>query len=509
MMRQILRAVLPLRPRCCSAIGTPQPRLRPLCRDWCAVVFFAAALANPTFAQVPGAAKTYYTNQPSIVIPFGQEGMGQVKQVNLFYSTDQGQDWKWHDSAAPGSAKFKTFLAPGDGAYWFAVQSVDLQNQPTPPALNQLVPQVKIIVDRRPPSVLLRQAVSQAATRVGVEWDVRDEHLDIPGRGKFALDYRIEGVTDWIRETQVTPAASGTQFWEGLTAGQRMTVRLRCTDAAGNEANETTIITLDGRPPVAGGGGGGVGGVGGGFPEARDSGIHYVKDRTISIPYTIPKLGPSGLSAFDLWYTKNGGQSWEKAPSTSPPPGTMPANPAESIVPAQGSMRFEADGEGPFGFLIVARNGVGLGDPDPRPGDRPRIRVEVDTTPPTVQVKAQAGRGLDVRNVAITWSADDKNLTDRPILLQYAEAKPGAQPAETDWKPIPVLPDAQPKAGGYTWTIGREGPFKFWVRAVAKDKAGNVGADQPKSFDDRTAIIVDLEIPRVELGDPTAGPKRE
>jgi len=505
MMRQILRAVPRLRSGNRGANGTPRPRFAEWRRDLCAIVFAITSAANPLLAQVPGGAKTYFTNQPSIVIPFSQDGLAQVKQVNLFYSTDQGQNWQWHDSAPPGGAKFKTFLAQQDGTYWFAVQSIDWQNQQTPATLAQLMPQVKIVVDRRPPSVLLRQAVTDQANRVGVEWDVRDEHLDIPGRGKFALDYRIEGVTDWIRENSATPGASGRQQWEGLTAGQRMTVRLRVTDAAGNEANEQTIITLDGRPQVAPGG---VGVGGGAAPEARDSGIHYVASRTVNIPYTIPKVGPSGLSAFDLWYTKNGGQSWEKAPKSDPPPGTMPANPGESIVPSQGSMRFEADGEGQFGFLIVARNGVGLGDADPRPGDRPRIRVEVDTTAPTVQVRAQPGRGMDVRNVALTWSADDKNLPDRPVQLQYAEAKPGAQPADGDWKPIPVLPDAQTARGGHTWTIGREGPFKFWVRAVAKDKAGNVGVDQPKSFDDRTAIIVDLEVPRVELGDPI-GAKRE
>jgi hypothetical protein len=470
----------------------------------CALVFAFLSIAAPTLAQMPGGAKTYFTNQPSIVIPFAQDGLAQVKQVNLFYSTDQGQNWQWHASAQPGVAKFQTFLAPADGTYWFAVQSIDWQNQQTPPTLAQLVPQVKVVVDRRPPSVVLRQAVTDQANRVGVEWDIRDEHLEIPGRGKFALDYRIEGVTDWIRETQATPGASGRQQWEGLTAGQRMTVRLRVADAAGNEANETTTITLDGRPQV-----GAVASGGGVAPEARDTGIHYVKDRTINIPYTIPKLGPSGLGVFDLWYTKNGGQSWEKAPTTNPPPGTMPANPGETMVPQQGSMRFEADGEGQFGFLIVARNGVGLGTPDPRPGDRPQIRVEVDTTPPTVQVRAQPGRGLDVRNVAISWSADDKNLPERPVLLQYAEAKPGAQPAETDWKPIPVLSDAQTSRGGYTWPIGREGPFKFWVRAKATDKAGNIAIDQPKSFDDRTAIIVDLEIPQVQLGDPTGAVKKE
>jgi hypothetical protein len=48
----------------------------------------------------------------------------------------------------------------------------------------------------------------------------------------------------------------------------------------------------------------------------------------------------------------------------------------------------------------------------------------------------------------------------------------------------------------------------WWVPAKATDKATHIGVDQPKS-DDRTAIIVDLEIPRVELGDPTGGAKRE
>src|SRR5581483_11262511 len=83
-------------------------------------------------AQAPPPAKTYFTNQPGIVIPFDPDGLAQVKQVNLFYSADQGQTWQWHASAQPGEKRFKRFEAPGDGVYWFAVQSIDWQNQPTP-----------------------------------------------------------------------------------------------------------------------------------------------------------------------------------------------------------------------------------------------------------------------------------------------------------------------------------------------------------------------------------------
>ena len=50
------------------------------------------------------------------------------------------------------------------------------------------------------------------------------------------------------------------------------------------------------------------------------------------------------------------------------------------------------------------------------------------------------------------------------------------------------------KAGVYTWTIGKDGPFKFYLRATAVDRAGNVGTDST-----RDAIVVDLEVPRVEI----------
>ena len=253
---------------------TPCLVARPL-----AAVLASLAFAVSVSAQAPGTAPTYYANQPAITIPFAQEAVGRVKQVNLFYSTDQGQTWLWASSAQPGARAFDKFVAPNDGAYWFAVQSIDFQNQPMPATLRELVAQVKVIVDRRPPSVLLRQSVASRPGQVGVEWDIRDDHLDIPGRGKFALDYRVEGVTDWVREATARPAATGSQFWEGLTAGQRMTVRLRCTDAAGNEAIETTAITLtaDGRPmdpppgqPIGGAPGGGV--------EARGCELHQKPD---------------------------------------------------------------------------------------------------------------------------------------------------------------------------------------------------------------------------------------
>src|SRR5436305_705267 len=125
MMRQILRDVPRSRSRNCGAIGSPRPRLCRWRRGACAVALVVLALAAPLHAQIPGSAKTYFSNQPSIVVPFDQQCLAQIKQLNLFYSTDQGQGWQWHDSAPPTNGRFKSFLAPQDGTYWFAVQSID------------------------------------------------------------------------------------------------------------------------------------------------------------------------------------------------------------------------------------------------------------------------------------------------------------------------------------------------------------------------------------------------
>src|SRR5439155_1387225 len=116
--------------------------------------------------------------------------------------------------------------------------------------------------------------------------------------------------------------------------------------------------------------------------------------------------------------------------------------------------------------------------------------------PPKVRLSVQRGQGYDVRNVRIEWAADDPNLADRPVTIEYAEVKGDAPPADADWKAIPVegLSGRLDRSGVQTWTVGRGGPFKFLLRAKAEDRAGNVGVDQW-----REAVLVDLEHPSVNI----------
>ncbi|HEY1378699.1 MAG TPA: hypothetical protein VGF55_18010 [Gemmataceae bacterium] len=465
--------------------GCPAPRPR-----WWVV---AALLLLPPAAEAQQAnVQVHYTRQPEINVPFVYDGAVRIKQVQLYVSTDSARDWRQAAAAPYGATRFPPYVFGADGTYWFAVRTLDLQDRHNPEALTQLQPLLKVVVDRRPPVVSLRQIADSRPGIVSVEWDVRDENFD-PRR--FVLEYRVTG-TDWQREAAAEARPSGVQSWR-LDAGVRMDVRIRAADRAGNEAEQMIPVgfTADGRP----------------FDSSTTSGnstaqtgasvgVFYSKSTKISLGYRIDRVPQSGMT-FDLWYTQDKGRTWTKVPKTGDATagGTaaLPASPGGGGTEAAvGKLIFDATAQGEYGFLIVARNGVGIGDPDPRPGDPPRYRVVVDTESPHVQVKVQRGQGYDVRNVRIEWAADDPNLADRPVTVEYAEVKGDAPPADADWKPIPAdgLSGRLDRSGVQVWTVGKNGPFKFLIRAKAEDKAGNVAVDQW-----REPVLVDLEHPSVNI----------
>lgn len=470
---------------------------RPIaCRRWCLLAVLAWTLfASQSSAQIQEA-QVYYTRQPEIRIPVSRDTTGRLKQVQLYVSTDQGRDWRLAQSTTPDTGFFPSYFAPNDGTYWFAVRAIDFGDRANPAAISQLTPQLKIVLDRRPPTVTLKQISDSRPGIVTVDWDVRDENFD-PRR--FALEYRV-GSGDWQREPAAEPKPNGVQSWK-LESGVRMEVRLRVADKAGNDADHSIPVgfTPDGRPldPPNRGGSDGHGG----SSSGGHSGIVYSKSTRISLGYKFERMPVSGVPVFELWYTKDKGQHWTKAPkagdATAGSNDAMPATPGSgSTESAIGKLIFDADSQGLYGFVTVARNGVGIGDPDPKPGDPAKFWVMVDTEAPHVTVKVQRGQGYDVRNVRIEWSADDPNLTDRPVTIEYADIKGESPPGDGDWKPIPAdgLSGRLDRSGVQVWSVGRNGPYKFLIRVKAEDKAGNVGVEQW-----RDPIVVDLEHPNVNI----------
>jgi hypothetical protein len=187
----------------------------------------------------------------------------------------------------------------------------------------------------------------------------------------------------------------------------------------------------------------------------------YVNSRTINIKYGVEEEGPSGVSAIQLYYmylSSNGGRKWtEMKPipysKDQPPP-----------------LIFEANQDGLYGFYLLMKNGVGLGENPPQPNTLPQFLVKVDTVKPEVKdVRTEVGRGLDLGNLIITWQASDLNFGPEPISLWYTEDKDSNK-----WERIG--PDSLPNNGRYIWQKGHTPPHRFFVKVEARDRAGNVGS---------------------------------
>jgi hypothetical protein len=460
----------------------------PMPRATTRVLALTAGLIVATAAPAaPPGTPEYWTRAPVLSIPFSPNLPGsRVRDVELYASTDGGKTWTYVTQAPVSPRrednKFR-YTMPSDGTYAFAVRSIDAAGVANPPNVDQLQTALLAHLDRRAPLIQLRSAAAGRPSVVGVEWDVREEHFDA---NRFVLEYRVPGQSDWVAEPRAKGEPTGVQQWE-LTTAPKLEVRVKVTDKAGNEADATLLLT-PGASGAASSAGDAANATAPSHAQPRP-GVHFINTPQIAIPFRVSNVGVSGVPIMDLWVTRDNGRAWQKVPRSSDEPiGTMPATPGEGEALVK-RFAYTAPGEGLYGFTVVVRSGVGIGDADPRPGDAPKRLVEVDTTRPDVQLTATRGAGADVRNVTIEWTARDKNLIDRPVTLLWSKAKDGP-----NWEPIVADLDAK---GRYVWTITDQGPFQFYVQVRAVDKAGNTGTATGNEL-----ITVDLNRPKADLLDP-------
>ncbi|MCI0683358.1 MAG: hypothetical protein L0Y71_14740 [Gemmataceae bacterium] len=420
-------------------------------------------------------------------IPFNVgAGAAQIRQVQLYVSLDQGQSWQAAANAPPDQRFFR-FGAERDGLHWFAVQTLDLDNRLTPPNMQGAAPSLKVMVDTAAPGVHLRTLTPQG-DKVGVSWDIRDENLEFLANDTVRLDYRPAGGQNWIPLN--LPIGATQLYWVPQAPGP-VEVRLQARDRAGNTAQTVATIGLAGNPgfanpnPNPGPNSGLVppnhaaqppqGGraqdlVNGPAEHERK----LVNSKRITLSYELKDVGPSGVSAVELWYTVNG-RSWNKYPH-------------RFDDPKQTAIAFEVEGEGVYGISLCAKSGVGLGERPPQFGDRPQLWIEVDLTKPAVQLQnVVVGAGTDKGKLFIHWTARDRNLHREPITLSYAEHAAGP------WK---TFADKLSNANGrHVWTMPESGvPYQFHIKVEAVDQAGNIGEAITDSL-----VKVDLSTPKVKI----------
>lgn len=200
-----------------------------------------------------------------------------------------------------------------------------------------------------------------------------------------------------------------------------------------------------------------------------------VKSNRFEVNYRVDDVGPSGVSAVELFVTQNNGQKWFKYGDDAD---------------KQSPFVVEVPEDGLYGFSIRVRSGAGLANDPPQPGEEPSVVIVVDRTPPQLQLSPiQQGAGGQMNKLTISWRIADDNPSDKPISLAYSATPNGP------WEPICGW---QPDTGSYIWSVGQGVPSRLYVRLVARDAAGNhsfVDTPQPLLVDlsKPTASIVDVE----------------
>ncbi len=190
------------------------------------------AWAAPDSARAGGAPRTIYHKGRNFRIPFNlnAEGRDRVKELHLLYSEDQGYHWRSSSKTFPDHPTF-TFRSSHDGEYWFAVQTVTIDGKVSPALDATVEPNLKVIVDTFPPTLLL-DPDGRRGSVASVRWEVKDENLDLKS---LVVEYQVEGVGVWRRVPIKRPKLIGGQQWDAGTA-EAIKVRASVTDKAGNLA---------------------------------------------------------------------------------------------------------------------------------------------------------------------------------------------------------------------------------------------------------------------------------
>ena len=449
-----------------------------------------AAWAAPEQTQASVAPKIYHKGR-NFRIPFNlhDAGKDRVKELHLLVSEDLGYHWQPKSKTFPDHPTF-TFRSSHDGEYWFAVQTLTLDGK-VAPALDAIVePNMKVVVDTFPPTILLEPEERRGST-ASVRWEVKDENLDLK---TLVLEYQVDGAAAWRRVPIRKPKLIGAQQWDAGTA-DAVKVRASVADKAGN-VGEAMIELPEGT---------------GNLPELASS------DASEDVPPAVSQvsndLNPDISAGPSFTPVNQSPAQSRKAQSGSGRTGRTSAGRASASV---------ARGARPAGFDWDRGNGSPTAARPTLPKDdaaRTDLFAAAGGAAPFSGVGGSAGDSAQPRPPAFGQSGGDEGkggtllVANPKFKLQYAveDAGPNGPATVELWIT---------KDGGRTWIrraddpdrvspvevdLGGEGTYGLYLVARSASGLGDqppAPGDPPQSWIevDATAPVVQLQPPQIGTG---------
>lgn len=456
-----------------------------------------------------------------IPIKIEQNQKADVRELKLYLSKDEGRTWDMAMQASPDKPGFD-FSATADGMHWFSIAVVNQKGVQVPPDPYKAPVGQKVLIDTVKPVVKVLSA-ERVGDEIQVSWEVKEDH---PKWSSLALEYKVGNLpaAQWTPLPISQPGDRGNLRFRPGAAGD-VTVRLSLMDLAENKGVDEKVVPAGRVDPgvtttAAMGGPPGLGGPGlpgtalpsmtppppppagsrtdapppaligssaghlsappvGGSPPPSTAmvprgqlpDLMIVSRPQVKLGFDVQKFGPSGLGSVEVWCTTDEGSSWKQIKTDGPV--SLPATAGVSSgTPVSGSVSVTlSDEKVIYGLFLVVKNRNNVGGPAPQSGDMPHVRVELDRTLPVAELHMPQPDKDRPNGMVFTWRAEDRNLTDTPITLEWAASAGGP------WEPIG---DAQlPNTGKYVWQVPQDRlPPKVFLRLTVRDRAGNSSVAQ-------------------------------
>lgn len=174
-----------------------------------------------------------------------------------------------------------------------------------------------------------------------------------------------------------------------------------------------------------------------------------VNSRAFEVEYDAATLSGDPTARAVLWWTNNGGYSWQLFGADDDAASPLPVT---------------VDRDGFYGLWMAIDRADQRGV-EPRPGDAPQMWVGVDTTRPEARLTMAETSSSPDSALTVRWEATDLRLARRPVSLSYATSPSG---------PWTTLAGNLDNEGAYRAPSNQPLPERLFLRLEVRDEAGNV-----------------------------------
>lgn len=423
-------------------------------------------------------AATSYLPSAQFKIPFNIELLrGDLREVQLWVSTDEGESWQMHGVAHPGDRWFD-FRAAAEGLYFFSVQTIDAEGNAFPSPS----PPLRVTIDTSKPLASVRAEIN-AVGQLVAEIHVTDENL-LPDSAVLKL--RTDRDAIW-RDVDLSSLQSQQGELKGqvtldLPACREVALALAVRDQANNSGEATCTYVM---PRTAAGSPG------------------------MTLASTIPQTQRSRIP--DVGAT----QSWEASSSASATPAPPPPSAPVSSPVAERAGPGRLTGKGLFTLEQSDSPPTGLALDGPETEELP-LPAAIDTEPQPqpssddqapLQLSETASRHEPRAGIVSHANSPDRafHCKSRTFSLDYSvEALGGTALSDvelwgtedggTTWNKWGSDPD---RTSPFDVQVGVDGLFGFRMVVIA---GNGLVSNRPRDGDNADMWIhVDTQLPTAKI----------